>query len=375
MNCFRHKIFQKLLISLCCSLFLWIGFVPIKALATNTENSAAASQDIANAMGFTFTMVYPENQTDQTLGYYDLVLTPEEKQTVSIVLTNPGAESIDIAVALNGAKTNRSGNIEYSKNDLPKDDSLKYSFEELVSGPNSLTLAAGETKTLELEIQMVPEKLTGVIVGGLQLMRQNQVADETTDSQATSQIFNQYAYLIPIVLQQNTEVIPPDLQFNQAYGGQSSGQNVVFINFSNVAATFVNDMTVAVQIATADSQAVLYETKKTQMRMAPNSLIEFPVPIEEGTMQAGEYVANIQITAGELSWEWQESFAITDGDANQYNERTVGLLDGNEQNWQVIVGLLLGFVLIVVGVFFFVRYLRKTAAQKNKNRRKKPDSH
>lgn len=375
MNCFRHKIFQKLLISLCCSLFLWIGFVPIKAFATNTENSAAASQDIANAMGFTFTMVYPENQTDQTLGYYNLVLPPEEKQAVSIVLTNPGAESIDIAVALNGAKTNRSGNIEYSKNDLPKDDSLKYSFEELVSGPNSLTLAAGETKTLELEIQMVPEKLMGVIVGGLQLMRQNQVDDETTDSQATSQIFNQYAYLIPIVLQQNTEVIPPDLQFNQAYGGQSSGQNVVFINFSNVAATFVNEMTVAVQIAAADSQAVLYETKKTQMRMAPNSLIEFPVPIEEGTMQAGEYVANIQITTGELSWEWQESFAITDGDANQYNERTVGLLDGNEQNWQVIVGLLLAFVLIVVGVFFFVRHLRGKSAQKNKNRRKKKNFH
>ncbi|MGL4696153.1 DUF916 and DUF3324 domain-containing protein [Enterococcus larvae] len=343
------------------SLFLLCFFVGVTNITAwgSGEDTAA---DPTTAAGFTYTLEFPENQMDKNLGYYQLLMNPGQEQTISVVLSNPGAENITIDLALNGAKTNKNGVIEYANNEIENDDSLAFAFEDLVTGPESVDLAAGETKQVDLAIKMPETGFEGVIAGGLQLMKAGQTEDANPEGGST--VINQYAYVISILLQESEAVLTPDLQFNSAYAGQLNYRNSVYVNFSNVIAAYLNDLTVEAQVMKKGSNTVLYETKKTSMRMAPTSFIEFPIAMNGERMESGDYTVHVLATAGEQRWEWTEDFEITEEEAQKYNERDVGLTQETGIDWKLVGLIVGGFVLVVAIIFLLIVVFRK-----KKNRR------
>ncbi|CCQ19927.1 26S protease regulatory subunit 6A [Listeria monocytogenes N53-1] len=59
-------------------------------------------------------------------------MQPNQKQTVEIDVMNSSNEEIQVEAAINYASTNRTGVIDYTKNDLTKKDkSLEYPLPEL----------------------------------------------------------------------------------------------------------------------------------------------------------------------------------------------------------------------------------------------------
>lgn len=130
-----------------CLLFAWCHvFGASLAFAEETT-------DPAGAAGFTYNIEYPDNQTSDK-GYYDLLMKPSQSQTVSIELINPSKQPVTVLVGLNGAKTNKNGVVEYGDNSIDTDPSLKFDFEELVKGPESVTIEPGTSKKAEFEIKM-----------------------------------------------------------------------------------------------------------------------------------------------------------------------------------------------------------------------------
>lgn len=323
---------------------------------------ADESNDVAGATGFTYSLNFPENQIDENIGYYKLKMSKGQEQTVTVTLTNPSAEKVTVNVGLNGAVTNQNGVIEYGDSDIENDASLKFDFEDIVTGPESVDLEAGETKTLELKIKMPETGIEGVIAGGIQLMKANQ--DDNVSNEGGSRIINQYAYVIGLLLQENEQELTPDLNLNKVFAGQSNYRNAIFIDFSNIIPAFLNDMTVETQINAKGNDAVLYERKQTAMRMAPNSFIQFPVSMNGERMVSGTYVANILVTSGDQKWAWTEEFEITQEDADKFNERDVGLVQEKGLNWQLIA-MIVGAVLLLIGMIFgIMTYLRKKKQQK-----------
>lgn len=323
---------------------------------------ADESNDVAGATGFTYSLNFPENQIDENIGYYKLKMSKGQEQTVTVTLTNPSAEKVTVNVGLNGAVTNQNGVIEYGDSDIENDASLKFDFEDIVTGPESVDLEAGETKTLELKIKMPETGIEGVIAGGIQLMKANQ--DDNVSNEGGSRIINQYAYVIGLLLQENEQELTPDLNLNKVFAGQNNYRNAIFVDFSNIIPAFLNDMTVETQINAKGNDAVLYERKQTAMRMAPNSFIQFPVSMNGERMVSGTYVANILVTSGDQKWAWTEEFEITQDDADKFNERDVGLVQEKGLNWQLIA-MIVGAVLLLIGMIFgIMTYLRKKKQQK-----------
>lgn len=316
------------------------------------------AEDPPVSAGFTYKLEFPENQQDQSLGYYKLLMTPGQKQTLTIILSNPGTEKITVNLALNGAKTNKNGVIEYANREIANDPSLAFAFEDLVTGPESVDLAAGETKNVELVIAMPETGFEGVIAGGLQLMKAGQTDNAGSESSGST-VINQYAYVVSILLQESEAILQPDLHFNEAYAGQLNYRNSVYVNFSNVIAAYLNDLTVEAQVMKHGSNTVLYETKKTSMRMAPNTFIDFPISMNGERMVAGTYTVRVLATAGDQRWEWKEDFDITEEEAQKYNERDVGLTQETGINWGLIAGIVGGFVGLVVLVSVLVKVLRR----------------
>lgn len=118
------------------------------------------------------------------------------------------------------------------------------------------------------------------------------------------------------------------------------------------------------------SDAVLYDTKRADMRMAPNSMIDFPLVMNGEQMEAGDYKAHIKVMSGEQKWELDKEFKITKEDADKYNSQDVSLIQENGIDWKLIV-LTAGLLFVVfLMIFFCIRYFNKKKA-----RRKRKSAH
>ncbi|WP_430602379.1 hypothetical protein IGJ02_002718 [Enterococcus sp. DIV0724b] len=322
----------------------------------------AEEENPAGATGFTYSIIFPDNQVDKEIGYFKLNMTAGQHQQLNISLSNPSTKKVKIDVKLNGAKTNQNGVIEYGESMIKNDASLKFKFTDLVKGPESVELAPGETKNLELTVEMPETTYDGLIAGGIQLMRVGQ--DEATTNSGGSKIINQYAYVIGVVLQETDKKVAPDLALNSVKAGQSNYRNAIFINFSNVMAAYLDNMTIEVQITGKGKETVLYERKQTAMRMAPNSFINFPVSMNGERMVSGDYDADILVTSGDKKWAWKQAFKITDEDASKFNERDVGLVQKKGLDWNLIL-LIAGIFLVCIFILFFIlRFFRKKKQKK-----------
>jgi len=316
--------------------------------------------------GFNFEVIHPENQVDKKTGYFDLKMTPGQKQVVQIKLTNPSDIETTISVKLNGAKSNSNGVIEYGPTVIENDASLKYDFVDIVKGPDEVKIPPKGEKTIDLDITMPESSYDGIITGGIEMQN---ITNEEQKPQSGS-ILNKYAYLVGMILKETDTEVKPELSLNKVYANQKNYRNTVFVNFSNTQATFIEDMTVDVQVSGKGSDQVLYDTKKAAMRMAPNSMLDFPVSMQGERMVAGDYSAHIIVTAGADRWEWDQDFTITDEEADKFNAEDVSLLQESKINWTFIAGIVGGLFVLVIVTFFIVRKVGKKT--KKKKRKKQP---
>ncbi|MHC5372737.1 DUF916 and DUF3324 domain-containing protein [Enterococcus sp. LJL120] len=351
-------------------ILLWGLFFP---QATTASKDNPEMTETASATGFTYQVQLPENQLLPDAGYYDLLMTPGAQQTLSFTLNNPGEKAITVDLSLNAAKTNSNGVIEYNRPDIANDASLKFDFSQLVTGPESVELAAGESKSIELNVQMPETAFEGVIAGAITMQQANAAADEPIDEESGSYVNNKYAYAVVILLRESQTELVPELKFNQVAPGQQNFRNLVFVNLSNTTADYLYDMMIDAQVTAKDKQEVLWESRATSMRMAPNSFIDYPISMGGDAMVAGTYTAHVKAYVADLVWQWSEDFTITQEEANSYNERDVGLEQTLDFDWQLIFAIVGSFFVITVGLFLLVRHFRKSKerAKQIKRRQKK----
>ena len=347
---------------------LTLSFTPVQGFAEDT--SAAA--DAADSGTFTYKVLHPENQLGNT-GYFDLRMTPGQQQTVQIELKNPSTtKEVTVGVSLNSAKTNANGVLEYGPAAIAKDASLVYDFEDIVTAPETVTLNPGETKLLDLAIAMPTEPYDGYIAGGIQL---EVVLTEEAKAIREKQtgIINDYAFLVGMLLSETDTVVEPEIVFNKLYVELSNYRNAMFVNFSNTQMGYAKNMTVDFQVMKKGSDDILYDTKKADMRMAPNSMIDFPLVMNGDQMVPGTYTGHVVVTSDDKRWEWTEDFEITDEEAEKYNKQDVSLIQERGINWLLIAGIAGGVLAVLLLLFVGVHLMNKKKKQK-KRRMKKAQS-
>ncbi|WP_348921137.1 DUF916 and DUF3324 domain-containing protein [Enterococcus rotai] len=349
-------------------LLFYIGLVEqasaMKVFADETNSSDVTPEGTSK---FYYKVIKPTNQKSNA-GYFDLLMTPNQKQIIQLEFSNYSDVQIGIELGLNSAKTNSNGVIEYGPSELKKDKSLKYDFTEIVKGPKNIILEPKETKTADFEIIMPAEKYDGVISGGIYIQQMESEADKEASKKAKG-IQNRYAYLVGVLLSETDTTIQPNLGFNSIRAGLQNYRNSILVNFSNTEMVYLENMTVEAQIMKDGSDEVLYDTKKANLRMAPNTMINFPISMNGDRMEAGDYVGHILVTSEDKKWEWREKFKITNEEADKYNKKDVSLIQDKSINWVLIAGIIIGVLIILFGVFLIVSKVSK--GNKKKNNKKK----
>ncbi|EOH97163.1 hypothetical protein UAW_01645 [Enterococcus haemoperoxidus ATCC BAA-382] len=342
---------------------VYLSFFLVGITITFSQTGYAnEKKDESGAAGFVYELQFPENQ-QQEVGYFDLKMQPGQQQTVQILVKNYSDEDIAVNVKLNGAKTNMNGVLEYGPTALENDASLKYDFTDLVKAPESIEVPKESEKMLDFMITMPESSYDGVIVGGIQLQKQD---DANKPKQEGTAIINKYAYVVAMVLQESDVKVQPELELNKVVAGQSNYRNAVFIDASNTKANFLNDLTLEAQIMPLKSDEVLYETKKKSMRMAPNSNIKFPVSMGGEKMVPGKYRAHVLATSGKKKWEWTKEFSISNEEADKFNEEDLGLVQARGINWKLVAMVIASVMSVLIVIFIGIRIVNKRRAKKKK---------
>ncbi|MBP1040042.1 DUF916 and DUF3324 domain-containing protein [Vagococcus sp. BWB3-3] len=342
-------------------------FVLLVVLLVNSNVTKVEADDLG--IGFTYKVNFPDNQISKDAGYFDLRLAPGQEQKITVSLTNPNDVPITIKTTVHAAKTNQNGVIESGLNSIEDDDSLKFKFTEVVSGPEAVLVEAGATKEAEFTINMPETSFDGYLSGGIQMERET--SDEKPDGK--TMVKNKYAYVLGVILSETDNFPQPELALNKVYADQSNYRNAIVVNFSNVVANYLEDMTIEVQITKKGDDTVLYERKQNAARMAPNTFFNYAISMNGEQMVAGDYQAKILITSGEQSWNWDEAFKITREEADKFNERDVSLTQEKGLDW-LLIAKIVGGASLAVGLMILIGMsLKKKSppAKKSKTRTKR----
>ncbi|EOT59699.1 hypothetical protein I583_02334 [Enterococcus haemoperoxidus ATCC BAA-382] len=321
-----------------------------------------AKQDVENLIGgLSYEVLYPENQKNKNLGYFDLQMKPGQEQKVSLKLYNSLPKELTVEVRLNTAKTNSIGKVEYGPNDLKEDSSLTNDFINIVKGPKKVAIPSKGSTQVDLMISLPKETSVGLIAGGIQL--QPVVDSKTKDQSKKDVVVNEFAFLVGMLVRVgDTDPIEPELKLNKTYIAFKESKSHFFVNISNVRPVYVEGMEVAIQVRKANKQKVLFEYQKKGMRMAPNSMIDLPVDLADKGITAGDYSAQINVTSKNGGkWSWIEDFKVNALEANGLNRQLVENKTGNKLIFLVC------FLILCVGAFVFILSYKTIKRKRSKN--------
>ncbi|MBP1040155.1 DUF916 and DUF3324 domain-containing protein [Vagococcus sp. BWB3-3] len=306
----------------------------------------------------------PDNQLDKTVTYFDLLMKPEEKQTLNLRLTNRLDTPIPLELSFNKALTNGSGVVEYSGNLQDTSTSDTPNIEDLVTlEETSLTLKPKETKAIQLQINMPKETFSGVLAGGLYIKQ------TASQNEQKGNVTNLLSREIAVLVRTDKTAVKPELKILSASALQANSRNVIEAVVENTTATYISDVTIEAKV-TQDGKEVLTD-KKENMKIAPTSQFHYRIPLSGTSFEGGTYDVNLKITSGDSQWMGSPSFTIENKEAQSLNRQDVSVQAAKPAiPWStiILVSVLIIFMIVLWYVMQYNRQLRQSLASKRKKR-------
>ncbi|MBC2190979.1 DUF916 and DUF3324 domain-containing protein [Listeria sp. FSL L7-0229] len=326
--------------------------VPFLVTFSNFTEAKAAEGDV----GYSVQAKIPANQIDKKQTYFDLKMKPKQKQTVEIEVMNSSNEEIQVEASINYASTNRTGLIDYTKNDLTKKDkSLKYPLPELAKIPDDqqhLTIPVNGKKTVQVVIEMPDESIDGVVLGAVQFKKKN-----TTETKRTKGVSlkNEYSYIVGMQLSETDKLVKPHMNLLSIKPTLINYHTAVAAKLQNDQPVIINNLSIDAKVYQQNSDKMLYQTKKAAMTMAPNSNFDFGIDWGNKPLKEGKYRLKMTATNGVETWKWNETFTIGK-EGQDLNKEAVDLQETNE--W-LYVAIAAGTLLVILLIIFLIRIRRK----------------
>lgn len=318
----------------------------------------------AESMAYSVKANIPENQINKTSTYFDLKMEPNQKQEITLTVSNSSDQQTTILISPNVAMTNQNGVIDYSQSKSKLDSSLKIPLTSIISKAQEVTLAPKETKQVPFVLQMPAEKFDGLILGGFYISKKED-ASQTKDEEKDVQIKNKYSYVIGIQIRENTNEVKPVMELNNIKPALLNYRTAVTANLQNTQATIMKDLSVDAKVMKKGSSTILHQTKKENLSMAPNSNFDFPINWDNQSLDPGKYTLQLTAKTDEDEWKFEKDFEITAKNSKALNDEAIEL-EKSEVNWLIVIGGVVGgfLILILLIGYFIYRHNKKKAAEK-----------
>lgn len=342
-------------------IFNLIFFISIFILMISTTKTAFSSEEKNDQnVGFSVSPVLSKSQKDKNVTYFNLEMKPSQEEDIFIKIYNSSNKKQTFETYLSFAQTNSNGIIYYKEKDITlKDETLAIPLTTVASLDKELIeVEANETITVPIHIKMPKDEYNGIILGGINVKK----VSKDVDVQDVS-IGNEYAYVIAIMLSENSNEILPVLNLKSVKQSKYNYRDVVAINIQNPQPMILRDIEIVANVYKKNSDKVIYTTTKKNFKMAPNCNANVIVETDTEPLETGNYKAVITAKAGDKVWEWEEGFSVDAKDLNSNMTASVDDSDTNKTesttNNTVYIVILIVLVVILIILFLTLFVLKK----------------
>lgn len=305
----------------------------------------------ASELNFSVNAVIPDNQIDKEKSYFDLKVTPGEKQNLIVKLRNTTDKEIVINPHIQSAKTNKNGVIDYTPNKIKKDDTLKIAMEDVAKVPEEVTVPPQSEKDLTIEVTVPKDKFDGVILGGIYL-KEDTSKNKEEDKENDVAIKNEYSYVVALQMRQNDNKVKPMLHMNEVNPETQNARNVIVANIQNSEPMIISKLKIDATVNKKGSKDNLAILKKENLQVAPNSNFNIAVPLEGEKLEAGTYILNMKAESAGKEWQFKKEFSISADKATTMNEKDVTLEKETPTMLYIFLGV--AFLIVIAVVIYFI---------------------
>ena len=265
----------------------------------------------------------PENQAPGINTFFDLRVTPGQRQEIEVDITNYRDVPITIEMELYTAATSITGFLVFSPL-IQQDDSLPFRFEDIASLPPEAArfeIPVRGTATVPITINVPNQSFDGVALGAIHVL-----AALTAEELDTDDMFIQeFASFIPVRLQMTDNPVETDFFLGEV-GLTHLGDLAAFeLQIHHTAARQIRgDARVSSWIYLEGDDEPLFTTLNMPIEFAPNAI--FPHTLRDQAalgITPGNYFTRVRIEYDGRTWEFERNFTVTPAVAAAINEEAI----------------------------------------------------
>lgn len=350
----QTKVILSLLIGL-------MGFFGGTAFADETENTQGMTENEKSA-GFTVQAVLPDNQINDRISFYHLLVQPGGTQTVEVKIFNSSAEKQTYRVEVIRAATNKNGLITYDERDKPADKSMQMPITNIAKPKHKEVSVEGYSEgKAEIDINVPTEPFSGISLGGIRISLKS---DDEDESEQGMSVKNTYGYAIGMVLTENADQPiygETELKLTALNPEVDYGSKVLEASIQNPHPEAMEELEAEGKITKKGSDKVIAKHSLKDFKIAPNSV--FPFQIDWGMLEvaAGEYTFTGKVKGKTKSWEFKEDFTITREMAKKMNKQTAFRVIIPEGWMNAFYGAIL--LTVILALFLILRLIKRKKAK------------
>lgn len=305
--------------------------------------------------------IYPSNQTDKELGYFNLLVKTGQKQTIKIKITNSSAYQQKYSVWVNPAKSGSGGVIHYADRKIKSPKKSPIDIRKAITvEKHTYTLKRYSEIEIPITIKVPKKKFKGKVLAGIDVI----VKD---DKEQTGQIKNVVRYETPIVLQESTQKITPKIKLNNVNAILKNGYPNFQVTFSNSTPTIIHGLKFDFEIRSGNN---LIMTKKIKpYELAPYDELKVDIPSKKKTIKAGDYqiIGSAEDENGNV-WHFNQDFKVSLKKSNDIDDNSV--YQSKKPNIWIWIAAIFG-ALSLIAVIGLVIFLVKQNKNQTKSKRRK----
>ena len=264
-------------------------------------------------VGFSVERVPHVQQTNDRVGYFDLLVKQDEETTLDVIIHNHASEDKTFDVKTGNGYTNENGVVMYDQDNAISDH---VSFTDLVTDyEQSVTVAAGESKRVSFVLNSVNGDVDGVILGGIRV-------SETTERQEDAQVGlqNRYEYVIGVVLRTSVKQVPFLPEWQGVNVNQEHHYPHIAFQVMNASGSISQDLDVQMTIRSDEQDVTLDHAMEA--KLVPYTSTGFRFPLTK-RLDAGTYQVALTMTERDTgaTWTWEDELVVSEEEAETIRER------------------------------------------------------
>ncbi|MGM0215952.1 DUF916 and DUF3324 domain-containing protein [Enterococcus sp. AZ109] len=308
---------------------------------------------LADGNDYLVRAILPENQNPDVSNFFDLNVSPGQKQTLQVMLANPTDSPQKFKMYINTATTNQNGIVDYTQLDFERDESMKVSLKDCITiAEPQIEVPANSEKEISMELTVPEEPFEGIVLGGITIE-----PDVSTEDEKGGSIFTR---TIAIQLSETENEVTPEMDAGEVTISQDNLHNNVRFELRNVTPTLISKVKATTNITKKGSDKPILEQEREQLSFAPNSKFNLMSEWNQ-QFQAGEYTYSIQLT-DEAGHEWRfiKDFVIEADAASKLNKTSVDEGAGSWTDYAIYL-IAAAAALIIIGWLVYRNKKKQTA--------------